>query len=108
MLRKLAVTLVVLAALLIPLIASAQSDRPEPRLVGVTFNSRPEFAEVRVDGVFVGTTPLPYRLAPGMHKIELSRRGFQPWTRDLLVSADTPTNVTAILDDGRNTKPCAK
>ncbi len=95
-----------LALLLIPVIAAAQSEKTE-RLIPVYFNSRPEFAEVRVDGVFVGTTPLPYRLTPGVHKIELSRQRFQPWTRELFVSADVPTNVTALLDE-RESKPCPK
>ena len=96
--------LVVLALLVIPLIASAQSERSEQRLVPVHFNSRPEWAEVRVDGAFVGTTPLPYRLTPGVHKIELQRRSYQSWSRDLTVS-ETPTNVTALLDE-REAKPC--
>ncbi|HSP16705.1 MAG TPA: PEGA domain-containing protein [Thermoanaerobaculia bacterium] len=97
----------ILALLLIPLAAAAQSEKTEPRLISVQFNSRPEFAEVRVDGVFVGTTPLPYRLSPGVHKIELSRQRYQSWTRELFVSADVPTNVTALLDE-RESKPCGK
>ena len=96
---------VVLALLVIPLIASAQSERSEPRLVPVHFNSRPEWAEVRVDGAFVGTTPLPYRLTPGVHKIEMQRRSFQNWSRDLTVISEAPTNVTALLDE-REAKPC--
>jgi hypothetical protein len=97
--------LVVAALLVIPLIASAQSEKSEPRLVHVTFNSRPDWAEVRVDGAFVGTTPLPYKLTAGVHKIEMQRRSYQSWSRDLTVSSETPTNVTALLDE-REAKPC--
>jgi hypothetical protein len=106
MLKRIAVV-VVLGLLLIPLIASAEGEKSEQRLIGVHFNSRPDFAEVRVDGVFVGTTPLPYRLTPGVHKIEMARQRYQSWTRELFVSADVPTNVTALLED-RDSKPCSK
>jgi hypothetical protein len=93
------------ALLVIPLIASAQSEKSEPRLVHVQFNSRPEWAEVPVDGAFVGTTPLTYRLTPGVHKIELQRRSYQSWSRELTVATETPTNVTALLEE-RDAKPC--
>ncbi len=106
MLKRIAVV-IALALLLTPLIASAQSEKSESRLIPVHFNSRPEFAEVRIDGVFVGTTPLPYRLTPGVHKIELARQRYQPWTRELSVSADVPTNVTALLDE-HESRPCGK
>lgn len=106
MLRKISIPVVILALLLLPLTAAAQAGKTPPRLTGVHFDSRPEFAEIRVDGVFVGSAPLGYRLTPGMHKIELSRHGFAPWTRDLLVSEDAPTNVIALLDDD-GVKPCS-
>ncbi len=106
MLKRMALV-VVLGLLLIPLIASAQSEKNDQRLIAVHFNSRPEFAEVRVNGVFVGTTPLPYRLTPGVHKIEFVRQRYQTWTRELLVNADVPTNVTALLEDS-GSKPCGK
>ena len=106
MLRKISVALAVFA-LLVPLLALGQTDKPEPRLIPVHFDSQPAFAEIRVDGVFIGTAPLQYRLAPGVHKIELTRRGFQTWQRELFVSADAPTNVTALLED-HAVKPCGK
>ncbi len=108
MLRKISIAVVILALLFIPLFAFAQSETSDsPRLMGVHFDSQPGYAEVRVDGAFIGTTPLPYRLRPGVHKIEMTRRGFDTWTRELLVSTDSPTNVTAVLD-GRDAKPCGK
>lgn len=64
--------------------------------VSVVIDSRPDNAEIRVDGKFVGTTPLSYRLPSGTHKIELVRAGFGPWFRELRVT-DTPTRVVALL-----------
>ncbi len=106
MLRNLS-TAVILALILVPLAASAQAEKKETSLVAVSFDSHPEIAEVRVDGVFVGTTPLPYRLTPGVHKIEMSRTGSQSWTRELFVNDRVPTRVTAVLEE-REMKPCGK
>ena len=101
--------LVIIAVLSIPLLAIAQSERSEPRqaLTNVSLNSRPEWAEVKIDGAFVGTTPIQYRLAPGVHQIEMSRNGFQTWSRELTVSNVAPANVTALLEEN-GTKPCPK
>jgi PEGA domain-containing protein len=73
--------------------------------VHVSINSRPEFAEIHVDGKFIGTTPLNYRLTPGVHRLELTRSRYSPWVRELFVS-DVPTGVTAILDESEQ-KPCS-
>lgn len=67
----------------------------DPR-VSVVIDSRPDHAEIRIDGKFVGTTPLSYRLPSGTHKIELVRAGFGPWFRELTVT-DTATRVVALL-----------
>lgn len=101
-------SLAVIALLLIPLIAAAQGEHKAPTTVPVHFAARPDLAEIRVDGVFIGTSPLSYRLTPGVHKIELSRRGFQTWQRELTVNADMPTNVTALLEDVERPCPPAK
>jgi hypothetical protein len=53
-------------------------------------------AEIEVDGVFVGSTPSPVKLSPGMHKITV-RHGAQVWSRDLMVQPSANVNVNAIL-----------
>jgi PEGA domain-containing protein len=108
MLKRYAViSLVVVALITIPLLARAQSERAPLPLVHVAINSRPEIAEVRIDGAFVGTTPLPYRLTPGVHKIEMTRHAFQNWSRELTVTAENGTSVTALMDES-DAKPCPK
>ena len=71
----------------------------------VLFDSRPDFAEIEVDGKFIGSAPVEYRLSPGMHRIEMTRGGRSPWVRELSVS-EAPTRVVAILDSTEN--PCPK
>ena len=96
--------LVVVAVTLIAFVASAQSESAAPR-VGVSIQSRPDFAEVRVDGAFVGTAPMNFRMTPGVHRLEISRSKYDTWSRDLTVVNDNPTSVVALLDASA-AKPC--
>lgn len=104
MLRKKSLLAVLFILALTPLIIAADTPvkiHPTP----VHIDSNPEMAEVWVDGKFVGSTPLSYRLTPGDHKLELVRPRFATWTRTLTVAPETPTRVAALLED-TNQKPC--
>ncbi len=82
------------------------SDAPvTPRTVSVQIDSRPDLAEVWIDGKFIGSTHLSYRLAPGEHKIELVRPRYTTWSRTLTVMPELPTHVAALLQES-NEKPC--
>lgn len=83
--------------------SSAFAAGTEP--VRVLIDSRPDHAEIRLAGKFVGTTPLEYRLVPGEHRIELSRARYKSWVRELTVTTDIPTKVTALLDPTEK-EPC--
>lgn len=75
----------------------------------VVIDSRPEHAEIRLNGKFVGTTPLSFNLTPGEHSIELARVGYGTWLRDLTVSPGAPAKVVAILQPTRSaTEPCGE
>ena len=96
---------IALALITISLIATATiaEDRPlarEPRVI-VQFNSRPDFAELYVDGDFVGSADVALRLAPGKHVIEMRRDGFETWRRELSVTIDNPTRVVGLLKQAR-------
>jgi hypothetical protein len=61
--------------------------------------STPPGAEVYVDGDFVGTTPIPeYGLATGKHDVELRKKGFAPWKRQLSVSVGARATVAAEME----------
>jgi len=90
---------------LTPLLFAAESQPLKPRSMPVIIDSRPDLAEVWIDGKFVGSTGLNYRLAPGEHKIELVRPRYTTWTRTLTVVPDQPTRVAALLEEA-NAKPC--
>jgi hypothetical protein len=97
-------SLIALLFLLTPILLAADSPmkiHPSP----VQIDSRPDLAEVWVDGKFVGSTPLNYRLTAGDHKIELVRPRYATWTRTLTVAPETPTRVAALMEQA-NEKPC--
>jgi hypothetical protein len=61
--------------------------------------STPPGAEVYVDGDFVGTTPIAEHSLPmGKHDIELRKKGFAPWKRQLSVSSGTRATVAAEME----------
>ena len=99
--KKLMVATLFLLALT-PLMIAA--DTPL-KTVPVHIDSRPDLAEVWIDGKFVGSTTLSYRLAPGEHKIELVRPRYATWTRTLTVVPEQPTRVAALLQESGE-KPC--
>jgi len=67
--------------------------------VKVPILSEPAGADVLVDGVFVGDTPLPaFSMSPGDHVVELKRAGFVVWNRTIRITANTPTHINATLE----------
>ena len=48
---------------------------------------------VAVDGVVVGTTPGPFKVMPGLHKVHLTRDGFNDWTEMVAVHDGMTLNV---------------
>jgi ABC-type microcin C transport system permease subunit YejE len=96
---------IALALITISLIATATiaEDRPlvrEPKVI-VQFNSRPDYAELYVDGEFVGSTDLALRLTPGKHVVEMRRDGYETWCRELSVTPDNSTRVVGLLKQSR-------
>ena len=64
--------------------------------------STPPGAEVYVDGDFVGTTPIAEQgLAMGKHDVELRKKGFVAWKRQLSVSAGAHATVAADMEPAK-------
>jgi len=59
-----------------------------PRKVGITINSVPQGALVKVDGMELGTTPKLAQLTAGSHKLEFSKEGFNTGTFPLEIGSD--------------------
>jgi PEGA domain len=75
----------------------SQPDSYSP--VKVPILSEPTGADVLVDGIFVGNTPLSeFWMSPGDHVVELKRAGFVVWSRTIRITANTPSHITATLE----------
>jgi hypothetical protein len=103
--RKTVLPILLLLALTVPLIGQQPANTPKSN-VSILIDSRPDFAEIRIDGKFIGTTPLNYRLTPGVHQLELTRARYGSWVRELTVTEGLPTRVTALLEAPATEKPC--
>src|SRR6266568_1750765 len=105
--RKTLLPVLFLLMLTVPLIGQEPATTNKTRPVSVFIDSRPDFAEIQVDGKFIGTTPLNYRLTPGTHRVTLTRSRFTTWSRELLVTDGVPTRVGGLLEQTTAQNPCA-
>lgn len=62
-----------------------------PKAISITVNSVPQGAEVKMDGVPVGTSPKIVQILPGKHTLVFSEEGFNPGTFPLEI---TPNDVS--------------
>lgn len=84
----------------------AKTVPPEPSLTTpstsgkgvVILTANPANADVNVDGSFVGNAPVNLKLAPGKHTISVSAQGYQTFSRDIIVLADSEVRLTANLE----------
>jgi hypothetical protein len=70
------------------------------RKVGITINSVPQGAVVKVDGVELGTTPKLAQLAIGSHKLEFSKEGFNTGTFPMEIGPDDATGGSVSYELG--------
>lgn len=60
-------------------------------------SSKPDKADVEIDGRFVGQTPATLPLSEGEHEITVTKSGYKPWTRTLAVLPGSATSLEAAL-----------
>lgn len=66
------------------------------------FKLEPMAVTVELDGVVVGTAPGSFQAQPGLHKISLTREGFERWERTINVRDDQNLEVALVLsEEGR-------
>jgi RNase P/RNase MRP subunit p29 len=59
--------------------------------------SEPDGADVKIDGNFVGNTPSQLKLTEGKHTIQVTKDGFDDWSKEIQVSAGADLNLKATL-----------
>jgi len=82
-----------LAGALLWLVACSEKKAlpsPGPNAQEVTFDTQPPGAQVTVDGVFAGQTPLKVKLDPGRYRVRLSMSAYFPEEQVLTVPYGEP------------------
>lgn len=65
----------------------------------LTVTSEPEGAEVRIDGILVGTAPLTVEeVKAGESDVRVSKRGYRPFTKHMTFEATKPYKFSAVLE----------
>lgn len=67
-----------------------------PEKVNVEFYSTPGGADVEINNVFYGNTPLKIQLNPGLHKVKISLAQYEPWEKT--INAGEGLVVRAVLE----------
>ena len=68
-----------------------------PAPARLRIESQPAGAAARLDGRSVGATPVEVATAPGAHRLELARDGFETWTQEVAaVAGETRTLEVAL------------
>lgn len=67
-----------------------------PEKVFVQFYSTPEGADVEINNVFYGNTPLKIQLNPGLHHVKISQADYTPWEKK--IDASEGLVVRAVLE----------
>lgn len=71
---------------------------PAPENVGtVTVRSTPYLSEVFVDGDSMGYTPAKINLAPGKHTFRVEKSGYNPWTKEMMITVGSELTLDATL-----------
>lgn len=60
----------------------------------VHFESVPAGADIEVDGLYVGATPLDLRLTEGVHQVAITKGGFRAWEKRIRAYEGLNVNVT--------------
>ena len=67
-----------------------------PTTAHLEITSEPAWAEIWVDGILVGSTPLEIDSAPGRHTITIAKAGCRAWERTLVLSAGKMTMAVTL------------
>ena len=62
--------------------------------VEVSFISNPEGADLEINAVYYGSTPLKLQLNPGLHRVRISLAGYVPWEKTINAYEGLEVQVT--------------
>lgn len=72
--------------------------------VNISLTSLPEGADVEIDNVFYGNTPLNIQVNPGLHQVKISYAGYETWGKTINAYEGLQLKATLEKKDEKNTK----
>lgn len=78
--------------------ASTQSATSKDAVGTVMLITKPEGADVYVDGQFYGNSPATLKLKPGKHTIQVKASGYKDWSREVSTDSASEAHLTAVLE----------
>ena len=81
---------------------SYKLNAPTPIMGMLNIVSTPAMAEIYVDGVLVGETPLMYNLLIGSHTIELRKQGFKVYKQSIRVEENNIVDIVATMTEHKD------
>lgn len=72
---------------------SPKEETPSNQVM-ITFRSNPTGADVEIDNVYYGSTPLEIPINPGLHHVVISFAGYKPWAKTIRAYDGLVVNVT--------------
>jgi PEGA domain len=77
---------------------SLQEEAKSGKALAVDFKSAPSGAEIRVDGYFLGKTPMSSQIPLGKHLVSMTKWGYQSWEQELDVASGKSLSVNPTLN----------
>lgn len=76
---------------------SIQEEAKSGKSSAVDFRSVPAGAEVRVDGYFLGKTPMATQIPLGKHLVSITKWGYRAWEHELNVTSGKSASINPTL-----------
>ena len=76
---------------------STPKPAPEPPGGTISISTVPYLADIFVDDKDMGYSPAKIRLSPGKHTLRVSKNGFAPFTKQLVVAVDSEQELDVTL-----------
>lgn len=70
------------------------------RKVKIRIDSTPQGADVEIDGMFYGNTPLEFSFSEGVHEVRISLAGYEAWSKR--VNIYEGLSINPVLGKGSN------
>jgi PEGA domain-containing protein len=77
-----------------------EAAQPAPQPPGGTLDisTVPYLADVFVDGKDMGYSPAKIRVSPGKHSVKVSKNGYQPYVKEVVVALDSEQKLDVTLE----------